>query len=57
MRRTRVKPRLLHEDRHALYPDGKVGRFGRPKHDFLRLVIRHQLKGHVVELTSPSAGL
>src|SRR5713101_8653379 len=49
--------RLLHEYRHALYADGEVGRFGRPKHDFLRLVIRHGLKGHLVELTSPSAGL
>ena len=33
--------RLLHEDRHTLYPNGKVRRFGRPSHDFLRLVIRH----------------
>jgi hypothetical protein len=49
--------RLPHEYRHTLYPDGEVGSFGRPKHDFLRLVIRHQLKGQVVDLTSPSAGL
>jgi hypothetical protein len=47
-----VSRNLLPEYRHALYAYGEVGRFGRPKHDFLRLVIRHELKGDLVRNAS-----
>jgi len=48
---------LLHQYRHSVYPDGEVRRLRCSENDFLRGVVCHELEGHVVERTVPTADL